>query len=98
MRLRPRTILVVTFVAALVVFAAVQDRVTAAGAREYVAQQRLALAGRSTPVTTEEVMAPAIRRSVRDGLIWSGLVMAGGLAIASLSWFRVPGSGGVRRE
>ena len=98
MRLRPRTILVVTFVAALVVFAAVQDRVTAAGAREYVARQRLAFAGRLTPVTIEEVMEPAIRRSVRDGLIWSGLVMAGGLAVAAFSWFLVPGSGGVRRE
>lgn len=89
MRLRPRTVLLVTFVAALVVFAAVQDRVTAAGAREYVAQQRMAIAGRPTPVTIEDVMATAVRRSVRDGLIWFAVVMAGGL-VAS---FLVPGSG-----
>ncbi len=83
MRLRPRTVLVVTFVAALVVFAAVQDRVTASGARRYVAQQRLAMAGRSTPVAIEDVMAPTVRRSVRDGLTWSAVVMGGGLAVAS---------------
>jgi len=94
MRLRPRTILVTTFVAALVVFAAVQDRVTAAGARQYVAQQRLALAGRSTPVTIEEVMAPAIGRSLRDALAWAGLVaVLGSLFLVPCSTFTVPGSG-----
>ena len=75
---------------ALVVFAAVQDRVTAAGAREYVAQQRLVMAGRSTPPRIDTVMAPAVRRSVRDGLIWFVVVMAGGVVVA---WFLVPGSG-----
>jgi hypothetical protein len=36
----------VTFVAAVVVFAAVQDRVTASGARQYEMQQRTAIASR----------------------------------------------------
>ena len=88
--LRPRTILGVTFVAALVVFAVVQDRVTASGARQYVALQRPALAAGGAPVTIEEVMAPAIGRSVRQGLMWTAIVMAGGWAG---SWFLVPGSG-----
>jgi len=81
--MRARTALVVTFVAALVVFAVVQDRVTASGARQYVRLQRLALGGTSAPVTIEEVMAPAGRRSVRDGLIWFAVVMAGGVAVSS---------------
>ena len=86
-----RTILGVTFVAALVVFAVVQDRVTASGARQYVALQRPALAaGGGAPVTIEEVMAPAIRRSVLQGLMWTAVVVAGGWAG---SWFLVPGSG-----
>ncbi len=86
-----RTILGVTFVAALVVFAVVQDRVTASGARQYVALKRPALAaGGGAPVTIEEVMAPAIRRSVLQGLMWTAVVVAGGWAG---SWFLVPGSG-----
>src|SRR5690349_21076297 len=40
MVVRPRGILIATALAALVVFAVVQDRVTAAGARRYVALQR----------------------------------------------------------
>jgi hypothetical protein len=45
MALRPRAILIATTLAALVVFAVVQDRITASGARRYVAIQRDALAG-----------------------------------------------------
>ena len=88
--LRPRTILGVTLVAALVVFAVVQDRVTASGARQYVTLQRAALAAGGAPITIEQVMRPAIRRSARQGSMWAAMVMAGGLAV---SWFLVPGSG-----
>ena len=82
MALRPRAILIVTALVALVVFAIVQDRVTAAGARRYVALQRDAIAGRGQPVTIDEIMRPAIRRSVRQGLLWSGVVVVGGVGIA----------------
>ena len=89
MRLRPRTIILMTFVLALVVFAVVQDRVTAAGARQYVTLQRAALAGRGAPVTIDEVMIPAVKRSVRQGLAWGGAVMVGGIVLCR---FLVPGS------
>jgi len=82
MALRPRAILAFTALAALVVFAVVQDRVTAAGARRYVAIQRDALAGRAQPVTVDEIMRPAVERSLQQGLTWSGLVLAGGLTVA----------------
>jgi hypothetical protein len=83
--MRPRAVLAVTFVAALVVFSAVQDRVTASGARQYVALQRAAV-----PVTIEQVMTPAVSLSVRRALLWSFVVLAAG---GALSWFLVPGSG-----
>ena len=82
MALRPRWILVVTTLAALVVFAAVQDRITASGARRYVAIQRDALAGRTQLVTVDEIMRPAVRRSVQQGLIWGGLVLVVGIGVA----------------
>ena len=75
-------ILAIAVLAALVVFAVVQDRITAAGARRYVAIQRDAIAGRAQPVTVDEVMRPAIQRSVQQGLIWGGLVLAAGVALA----------------
>jgi hypothetical protein len=80
---RPRAILIVTALAALVVFAVVQDRVTAAGARRYVALQRDAIAGRGHAVTVDEIMRPAIARSVRLGLMWAGVVVVSGVAIAA---------------
>ena len=82
MALRPRAILAITALAALVVFAVVQDRITAAGARRYVAIQRDALAGRAQPVTVDEIMRPAIERSVQQGLTWGGLVLVGGVSVA----------------
>jgi len=82
MALRPRSILLVTTLAALVVFAAVQDRITASGARRYVAIQRDALAGRTQLVTVDEIMRPAVRRSVQQGLIWGGLVLVVGIGVA----------------
>jgi hypothetical protein len=74
-----------TLLAALVAFAYVQDRVTASGARRYVALQEAALAGRGKHVTIDEIMQPAIDRSVRDGLL-----AAGGVAVvgALLAWRR----------
>lgn len=72
--------LAATALAAFVVFCAVQDREMGAGAGRYVERQRAALAGRGPAVSVDEVMAPAARRSVRRGLIWSGIVGAAGLA------------------
>ena len=69
--------------AAMVVFLVVQDRITAAGARDYVARQRAAALGQAPAVTIDEVMRPAVRRSVRVGLLWGGLVLAAGLATAA---------------
>jgi len=68
--------------AAFTTFCIVQDRVTAAGARRYVALQREALAGRRPFVTMDEIMQPAIDRSVRDGLLAAGGVLAAGLLTA----------------
>jgi hypothetical protein len=79
---RPRAILLAALVAAAVVFCVVQDRVTAAGAQQYVTLQRAALAGQGQPVTVDGVMRPAVERSVRQAAMWSALVMAGGVAAA----------------
>jgi hypothetical protein len=82
MPMRPRTVLLTAFIAAVVVFCVVQDRVTARGAQQYAEQQRRALSGRGTPVTIDEVVAPAVRRSLQQGLLWGGLVMGAGIVIA----------------
>ena len=82
---RIRMILLITVAAAIVTFAIVQDRVTAAGARRYVALQREATAGHRPPVTIDEVVNPAVRRSVHQGLVWSSAVLAGGIVIAALA-------------
>ncbi|HEY3092962.1 MAG TPA: hypothetical protein VGJ52_07685 [Vicinamibacterales bacterium] len=84
MALRPRVVLIVTAIAAFVVFAVVQDRVTAAGARQYVALQRDALSGRGHAVTVDEVMRPAIERSVQQGLMWGGAVLIAGAGVAGV--------------
>jgi hypothetical protein len=83
MAVRPRGILIATALVAVVVFAIVQDRVTAAGARRYVALQRAALAGRGPAVTVDEIMRPAIAQSVHDGLLWGGVVLVSGVGIAA---------------
>jgi hypothetical protein len=77
-----RAALWVTFAAALATFCIVQDRVTAEGARRYVALQREALAGRGRLVTIDEVMRPAVDRSVRLALFSSGAVAVVGVAAA----------------
>jgi hypothetical protein len=85
-----RRVLWFTFAAAIVVFAIVQDRVTAEGARRYVALQRDALAGRGPAVTIDEVMKPAVARSVRLGFLSGGAVVAAGLAASLMVRRRWP--------
>jgi len=80
--LRPRMIVVIAAMAALAVFAIVQDRITAAGARRYATLQRAALDGRGPAVTIDEIMKPAIERSVQQGLYWGGGVLVVGLGLA----------------
>lgn len=77
-----------TVAASFAVFCVVQDRVTAAGARRYVALQRQALAGQGRAVTIDDVMRPAIDRSVRLALGAGGAVAALGLAagFAATRW------------
>lgn len=55
---------------------------TAGGARSYVSRQRQALAGNGPFVTIEEVMGPAVGRSVRQGALSGGAVAAAGVALA----------------
>jgi hypothetical protein len=64
------------------VFCAVQDRITAEGARRYVALQREAAARHRPRVSIDEVMQPAIADSVRRGAAWSSGIMAAGLIAA----------------
>jgi hypothetical protein len=87
---RSRIVLWVTAAAAVGVFCVVQDRVTAAGARRYVALQREAMAGRGRSVTVDEVMQPAIDRSVRLGLLSSGAVAGLGVAAGLVVRSRYP--------
>jgi hypothetical protein len=72
------------FVAAAVVFCVVQDRVTAAGVRQYVALQRAAIAERGPAVSLDEVMGPARQRSVQQGLAWGGVVWVSGIGGAAV--------------
>jgi hypothetical protein len=69
--------MVFPFAAAIVVFCIVQDRVTAAGARRYVQLQQAAAAGADRAATLDEVMRPAIRDSVRQGLLWGAVAFLG---------------------
>jgi hypothetical protein len=69
---------------AVVVFSVVQDRVTAGGARQYVDLQRAATEGQRNPVTVDEIMRPAVRRSVVQASIWSAVVMVAGAITAGL--------------
>ena len=80
---RVRVIMLVTVIAAPIVFAYVQDRVTASGAREYVMRQRDAIERGGSDVTIDQVMEPAVDRSVRQGLTWGTMVVVAGLAAAA---------------
>lgn len=71
---------VFTCIAAIVVFAVVQDRRTAAGVARYVTLYREAEAGQRTAVTIDEVMQPAVKDAVRQGTLWAGAVLATGLS------------------
>ena len=78
-------VLLLTLVIAVGVFAVVQDRITASGARSYVAQQRDRAAAGEPPVAVAEVMEPAIARSTRiASLAAAGVLLAGGLAVFTL--------------
>lgn len=84
MVIRPRAVLIVTGIVAVVVFAIVQDRITADGARRYAALQRAALAGRGQLVTVDRIMRPAIARSVQQGLMWGAVVLVVGVCLAGV--------------
>ena len=86
-----RTILLIAAAAAAMTFAVVQDRVTAAGARRYVSLQREALARGDAPVTIDEVVRPAVRESVQQGLVWSSVVLAAGVTVAAFAGRRPRG-------
>ena len=68
--------------AAVIAFCVAQDRGTSAGVGRYIAAQRAA------PVTIDEVMGPANRAAVHEGLRWSGRVAMAGL-IGALVFRRV---------
>ena len=80
---RVRVIVLLTVVAAAIVFAYVQDRVTASGAREYVTRQSDEIERGSSEVTIDQVMEPAVDRSVRQGLTCGMMVLLAGLAAAA---------------
>jgi hypothetical protein len=71
----------VTALLALAAFAHVQDRVTAAGARRFVAEARRALDGDGLRMRADEAMRPANARSVRLGIVAAAAVFgASGVA------------------
>ena len=80
-------LVLISLLAALAVFCVVQDRVTAAGARQYVLLQRAALAAGTSPISIDEVMNPAIERSAQQGMLWSGVTFAVGITTAAV-WRR----------
>ena len=84
MRVRPRTLLSVAAVATVVVFAVVQDRLTARGARQYVELQEAAAAGRGDPVAVDEIMVPAVRHSVEQASMWGAVVLGAGVVAAGV--------------
>jgi hypothetical protein len=65
--------------AAISTFCLVQDAQTSAGVGRYISAQRLALAGQGPRVTVDEIMGPANRLAVREGMAWSGRVAMAGL-------------------
>jgi hypothetical protein len=68
--------------AAIITFCLVQDAETSAGVGRYIELQRAASTGRGPRVTLDEVMGPANRLALREGMAWSGRVaMAGVIGI-----------------
>ena len=98
MRVTPRASVALTLASAFVVFCLVQDRVATKGADRYAALQREALAGRGAPVTVDQVMRPAVERSLRQGLIWGGVVLMTGLGAAAVLAAPWASASGDRRE
>ena len=82
MRVGARGILAIAVFFAVVVFCIVQDRLTASGARQYVELQLAAAEGQRGPVTVDEIMRPAVRRSVAQASIWSTVVLVAGAVVA----------------
>ena len=60
-------------------FCLVQDGETSAGVGRYLTAQRAAMAGQGPRVTVDEIMGPANRLAVREGMAWSGRVAMAGL-------------------
>jgi ABC-type Fe3+ transport system permease subunit len=77
-----RRLVVFSFVAAMVVFCVVQDRVTAAGAQQYALQALAALEQHQPVAPIDSVMRPAVRRSVKLGLLSANIVLTVGIATA----------------
>lgn len=75
---------ILTCVAALAVFAVVQDRITAAGVGRYVELHHRAAAGVGGAVTIDEVMEPAGRRALEQGALSGATVLAVGLTALSV--------------
>ena len=65
--------------AAIFTFCLVQDAETSAGVGRYLTAQRAAMAGQGPRVTVDEIMGPANRLAVREGMTWSGRVAMAGL-------------------
>jgi hypothetical protein len=65
--------------AAIFAFCIVQDAETSAGVGRYLTAQRAAMAGEGRRVTVDEIMGPANRLAVREGMAWSGRVAIAGL-------------------
>ena len=75
--------------AALLTFSLVQDAETSARVGRYTSAQRAALAGQGPRrVTVDEIMGPANRLAVPEGMAWSGRVAMLGL-IGALIYRRV---------
>jgi hypothetical protein len=80
----PARVAAAAVVAAMLVFLGVQDRVTGAGAGQYVVLKRAAIDGRGPAVTVDSVMAPWVLKSVRQAVSWSALPLAAGLSAAAV--------------
>lgn len=82
--MRPVRLATLTCAAAALAFVVVQDRGTSAGARQYVVMYHAAAAGGAPFPAIDEVMQPAVRRSVRQGLLAAGAVLAGGVGVGAM--------------
>jgi hypothetical protein len=76
---------VFSVVAAVGVFCVVQDRVTAAGARQYVRMHREAAAAGGPEPSLGQMMDRAVRQSVWYGLVAGGATAGAGLGAGVLA-------------